>query len=982
MAASLLLEGPDLRALLEQAHQQGGPQARIVRAEKVRHGGVFGFFAREVFEVAVEIPGPDEDTTEQPDAVAPAAGATSAGAGETPARETGAPQPVPDPPAAGPVKAEMTPIPTGLMDLAARVEAQERAAAGEAVAHAAQTEAQLHDVPLAVGGVIGHELSAPMIRIEGEFDDVDEPDGRHDEPEPVRPQFTALIDQLRTGVRDGRHREDGYRHTTDHPVVAALHAGLNDDPEDLDGVPHGLGSQHTVSALEAEAWAHVMTENDPASETDGSTMSEPTATGDVEALYADLDPHPFAATSHRLDSDDDHGLGLPPLPDFHDGHDLLDEHGASHALDALDAEDGDGPVEHPEPLPAAPSNRAASILPKAAKPAKATKAPKSGRRRGFTPLRGQVDEIDLHLDGGHDHGADAPVAPATAEATRAMVEEAVAGRAAERSAARAEKGARLSAEATRPVPGGSRRSDAPLTRNPEPQADQPATTMPTTMPTTMATPPATPEMHTESHPDHESRGEILPSTPTDRRASWWRLGRKRRTPVEPMHWMHPEGEPGTGDASTAGPETAVSSTSSAPAGGSTGGYPAIDEPVDEETSASAFGPASAFDAQSAFGSSSASAFAHSAAMPTPMPRPSFPAAMPTTDAPVVPAAPPVATPAPAPVAMPTPPAATPPAAPAPAASPPVAMPPVAMPPVAMPTPADEPEDFAPVWHEPAPVDDAPEPPTSEDTEPAVEPFWHDEGPLAADAEPAPAVPAAMPEQRTGGFTAAVTDGPVGSATAGVIENVDELADDRQALRDLGLPAAWTRRLVAGDRFTSVLGILDRLPELEIDGDDPVIVVVGPSDVVELEAHRTALDLPVDGRPRAVVALPGTTGEAVREAVAAANATRPVVVAIPLEFGADATEVRALIHDLRTHSVIAVVDATQPLEAMTRWFDSLERVDAVALDRALESSRPAAVLGLDVPVVRLDGIAMDRIGWAALLCAQLAARDLEQLADAR
>ena len=56
MATTLLLEADDLELLLERAHAEGGPAARIVRAEKIRHGGVLGFFAKERFEVALEIP--------------------------------------------------------------------------------------------------------------------------------------------------------------------------------------------------------------------------------------------------------------------------------------------------------------------------------------------------------------------------------------------------------------------------------------------------------------------------------------------------------------------------------------------------------------------------------------------------------------------------------------------------------------------------------------------------------------------------------------------------------------------------------------------------------------------------------------------------------------------------------------------------------------------------------------------------------------
>lgn len=51
----LLLEGPDLQTLLEQIRREYGAGARIVEAEKVRRGGVGGFFARERFSIQVEV---------------------------------------------------------------------------------------------------------------------------------------------------------------------------------------------------------------------------------------------------------------------------------------------------------------------------------------------------------------------------------------------------------------------------------------------------------------------------------------------------------------------------------------------------------------------------------------------------------------------------------------------------------------------------------------------------------------------------------------------------------------------------------------------------------------------------------------------------------------------------------------------------------------------------------------------------------------
>jgi hypothetical protein len=205
---------------------------------------------------------------------------------------------------------------------------------------------------------------------------------------------------------------------------------------------------------------------------------------------------------------------------------------------------------------------------------------------------------------------------------------------------------------------------------------------------------------------------------------------------------------------------------------------------------------------------------------------------------------------------------------------------------------------------------------------------------------------------------------------------DQLVLDREALRELGVPAVWTHHLRAGDRFTSIVALLDRLPQLEIADDVNVIAVVGPADIVELEAHRTALDLPSGGRPRAVAVVPESGFER-RSAIAASKRTRPVVVAIAVEGYDDPAETRKVLAQVKAESVIAVIEASRPLAETTRWIESLEKVDAIAIDGALDSSRPAEVLNLGVPVIRLDGIGVDQIGWAALLCAQLTALDAER-----
>jgi hypothetical protein len=56
LASQLRFEGPELESLLEQVRDEVGDDARIVEANRIRKGGVGGFFAKEHFEVLVEEP--------------------------------------------------------------------------------------------------------------------------------------------------------------------------------------------------------------------------------------------------------------------------------------------------------------------------------------------------------------------------------------------------------------------------------------------------------------------------------------------------------------------------------------------------------------------------------------------------------------------------------------------------------------------------------------------------------------------------------------------------------------------------------------------------------------------------------------------------------------------------------------------------------------------------------------------------------------
>jgi hypothetical protein len=63
----VLIEGPEIEPLLAQIREEYGPDARIVSADKVRSGGVAGFFTKQHYEIAVEVDdGEDPPTAGRP----------------------------------------------------------------------------------------------------------------------------------------------------------------------------------------------------------------------------------------------------------------------------------------------------------------------------------------------------------------------------------------------------------------------------------------------------------------------------------------------------------------------------------------------------------------------------------------------------------------------------------------------------------------------------------------------------------------------------------------------------------------------------------------------------------------------------------------------------------------------------------------------------------------------------------------------------
>jgi len=244
------------------------------------------------------------------------------------------------------------------------------------------------------------------------------------------------------------------------------------------------------------------------------------------------------------------------------------------------------------------------------------------------------------------------------------------------------------------------------------------------------------------------------------------------------------------------------------------------------------------------------------------------------------------------------------------------------------------------------------------------------------AVPVPRVPAAGPRRDAVG-TAQVPPVPPRLREATITASVRgdmRSAADRKRLRSLGVPAAWTRQLRGGDRFAAVLRMLERMPDVEADPDAAVVAVVGPPGVALLEAHRTAVELAAGDRPRPVVPVPTTVVGGPRGSAIAQVHREPCVVAVEVPRDGSVTGVREVIQAVTAQVVIVVVDAGDPVEHVQTWVDALDQVDAVVVNGAGTSREPMAALQLGLPVIRLDGIPVDRVTWAALMCARLEAME--------
>ena len=112
----------------------------------------------------------------------------------------------------------------------------------------------------------------------------------------------------------------------------------------------------------------------------------------------------------------------------------------------------------------------------------------------------------------------------------------------------------------------------------------------------------------------------------------------------------------------------------------------------------------------------------------------------------------------------------------------------------------------------------------------------------------------------------------------------------------------------------------------------------------------------------------------------AEAAHLVVIDAPVS-GADQGWVRSVCDALGVTALWAVVDATRKTSDTVRHLDALGDVEAVVVHGVAETADPASVLGLDLPIISMDGRPATRRAWATLICERLTA-DFDEIAPAR
>jgi len=206
------------------------------------------------------------------------------------------------------------------------------------------------------------------------------------------------------------------------------------------------------------------------------------------------------------------------------------------------------------------------------------------------------------------------------------------------------------------------------------------------------------------------------------------------------------------------------------------------------------------------------------------------------------------------------------------------------------------------------------------------------------------------------------------------------------LLGVGLPPALAAEIVGSDTYAGVLGALAHRPAapeipsapgeiLVLAGDLAHIVPIGKQLLHSIGVDQTHLLLAGTttagtGLHSSKVMHTPAQAEARAERLQSADCAWVVLMDAPVG-GTDPVWVNEICDSLGATAVWAVVDATRKTADTARHLRTLGDVEALVVHNVELTADPATVLGLDLPIVSLDGKPATPHSWAALLCARIA-----------
>jgi hypothetical protein len=206
------------------------------------------------------------------------------------------------------------------------------------------------------------------------------------------------------------------------------------------------------------------------------------------------------------------------------------------------------------------------------------------------------------------------------------------------------------------------------------------------------------------------------------------------------------------------------------------------------------------------------------------------------------------------------------------------------------------------------------------------------------------------------------------------------------LVSVGMPAEMAAQITGGDTYAAVLTALASRPAAPgvPDGAGDILVLAGDMNHA-LTIGKELLSQAGIEETHLLLAGPSAAGTGLhssrvmhtsKDAAARAEKLQTSdsawIIVLDAPVGAtDPVWISEMCDAIGATAVWALVDATRKTADTARHLDSLGDVEALVVHGVELTADPGTVLGLDLPVVSLDGRPATPHAWAALLCARIA-----------